>query len=168
MDLCATHLPVLHLLGSKCSIRRVLELGCGLYSTLTFLDRTMFREVTRVVSIEHDLSWMKSISEKAGDDRLELRYVKNDELISHLSAVTMKDFDLIFIDNATETAKRVDTIRHIASIPVGSTIIVIHDYEVSEYQEASRGFQYRLVFSDLSPATAIFWNCEPETRGTFA
>ena len=39
----ATHIPVLVGLGSIRRIERVLEFGCGHYSTKTFLRRSVFR-----------------------------------------------------------------------------------------------------------------------------
>src|SRR5439155_25567212 len=43
----ATHLPILVGLSQSLKVKRVLELGSGMYSTLTFLDSNLFPELTK-------------------------------------------------------------------------------------------------------------------------
>lgn len=44
--------PVLRAIGSKMPISRVIEFGCGLFSTLTLLNKKYFPDIVTVYSYE--------------------------------------------------------------------------------------------------------------------
>src|SRR5687768_6424216 len=95
MDIYATHLPTLRLLGSALKIKAVLELGAGLYSTPTFLDRTAFPHLERLVSHEPLDEWRDAVGAQVGGDaRLLLTAMPINEVIPQRGT----GYDLIFID----------------------------------------------------------------------
>jgi hypothetical protein len=136
---------------------RVVEFGCGLYSTSTFLNRNIFPNLTELLSFENDLRWLESIAALASKDpRL---HVISVEGAIHAAArgVPLTGFDLLFVDDSTCTEDRCKTIG-IVSASVGSgTAMLIHDFEVRDYRRAlPRGIQV-FVFDALMPLTAACW-----------
>jgi hypothetical protein len=57
----ATHIPILIGIARILPIRHVLELGCGTYSTLTFLNRTALPDLIGLDSLETDLAWAERL-----------------------------------------------------------------------------------------------------------
>lgn len=156
MNPYATHLPVLRALGKRLRIGSVLEFGCGLYSTLEFLNRQSFPYLFVVDSVEEDVSWRGRILQEVRDSRL-IFLTGAQQMARRIDA-----YDLIFIDNGRAAVERVPVIRMMAEAqPRG--VVVIHDYEAPAYQEAARGFEHRLVYDALTPHTAVLWNgCRPD------
>jgi len=151
----ATHIPILIGLSRLRKIRRVLEFGCGNYSTLTFLNRTAFPHLERLQSIENDDSWAATIQEKAKDDRWTLQLV-NGEIAD--SVPNLESFDLILIDDSKTSVQRAKTIGAVARKQPQRPWIVIHDFEVEEYREAATGFKYRHRFRAYNPETGVVGN----------
>src|SRR4051794_36469667 len=88
----ATHLPVLIALGGYLPIRRVLELGSGLYSTPAFLDRGAFPYLELLLSIEHDREWGGRVADHVcHDDRFNLTIVSL-PVSDALDAVNLDEF----------------------------------------------------------------------------
>src|SRR5437868_6150649 len=72
----ATHIPVLVGLAQLLRVERVLELGCGQYSTLTFLQPAVFSNLVKLQSIENDSAWVdKVIPLTNRDSRMNLTLV---------------------------------------------------------------------------------------------
>ena len=154
----STHLPILIGLARTREIRRVLEFGCGHYSTLTFLNRSAFPQLERLESIENDISWAEAIREAArSDDRWMLKIVDN-HIRDSVADLDLEQFDLILIDDSKTSEQRAATIRAVAHQRPQHPWIVIHDYEVDEYRAAATAFKYRYAFKSYNPQTGIVSN----------
>jgi len=156
----ATHLPVLRALGRALNARCVLEFGAGLYSTPEFLTLSRFPALEMLVSIERDEGWRDRIVELVGSDP---RVVMPRPFpIYHESLAA---YDLILIDDGQDPEDRVETIEAVVeACPPG--VVVIHDFETRQYQQAADGFEHCVVFDQHTPWTAVCWNGErPELEG---
>lgn len=154
----ATHVPILIGLARLREIRSVLEFGCGYYSTLTFLNRLAFPRLERLQSVENDESWAQTLSEVAkNDDRWVLNLVDG-EIAESISALDLEAFDLILIDDSKNSAQRAATIRAVATRRPQRPWIVIHDFEVEEYQHAARDFAHRHIFKAYNPYSGLVCN----------
>ena len=160
----ATHVPILIGLARAREIRRVLEFGCGHYSTLTFLNRTAFPQLAQLHSIENDALWCEAINGRAsGDERWTLQLV-NGEIANSVSKLNLESFDLILIDDSKTSALRAATIRAVANNQPQHPWIVIHDFEVDEYQQAASAFRHRHRFKAYNPETGLLTNRSVDTR----
>ncbi len=153
----ATHVPILIGLATVREIKTVLEFGCGHYSTLTFLNRSAFPHLETLQSIENDASWAETIQDVARDQRWRLKLVDG-EIAESVSLLDLEAFDLILIDDSKTSEQRKATLRAIASRWPQRAWIVIHDYEVDDYQKASRGFKHRYTFRACNPQTGLVGN----------
>jgi len=106
----ATHLPVLIGLGSRRRIKSVLELGCGHYSTRTFLNRKTFADLTVLDSYETDDSWATALKDVTNDARANIHVVPA-PMADVIQSVDLRAYDLIFVDDSTSEQDRVATIR---------------------------------------------------------
>lgn len=160
----ATHVPVLVGLARLLDVERVIEYGCGEYSTLTFLNRAAFPRLVKLLSLENDAEWFARIAGRVGDDpRAEMVSVGG-SMSAAASGVEIGGYDLAFLDDSTTVAERAATIREVTGRPADSTVVVIHDYEMAEYQQAVRGFTNRYRFDCLNPNTGVLWNDAPVTE----
>ena len=153
----ATHIPILLGLGRVREIRHVLELGCGHYSTHTFLNRSAFPDLERLYSLENDDSWAQTIQAATKDDRWILQVV-NGEISDSVADMDLEAFDLILIDDSKTSAQRAATIRAIAAKQPQRPWIVIHDFEVDEYRDAASEFKHRHRFRAYNPETGVVGN----------
>jgi hypothetical protein len=151
-----THLPVLVALGDHLQVKRVLELGCGKYSTLTFLDRDCFPYLEKLDSVENDPAWGGAVRDSAqGDDRLCMRVVAA-PVASVLAGLDLDSYDLVFVDDSLTTADRSRTIAGLTNVK--RPVVVIHDYDIPAYRFAASRFLNRFRFTALNPNTGIVWN----------
>jgi hypothetical protein len=152
----ATHLPVLIGLARIRNVRRVLEFGCGQYSTLAFLNRTAFPDLEVLHSYENNAAWHAKIKRVAGGDpRFHLTYV---ERLMHkaVQSQIVRDYDLVFIDDSFNSRQRSATIRAVAA--ARPPLAVVHDFETLAYRRALNGFPHIYRFDALLPNTGIAWN----------
>ena len=160
----ATHIPILIGLGRIREIKRVLEFGCGHYSTLTFLNRCAFAHLEKLESIENDVSWAATIRKTViGDARWSLKFVSS-EIADCVFDLDLEQFDLILIDDSKTSTQRAATIRAVAHRRPQHPWIVIHDYEVDEYRAAANGFRHRHAFRAFNPQTGLVANDATEAR----
>ncbi|HKG48379.1 MAG TPA: class I SAM-dependent methyltransferase [Pyrinomonadaceae bacterium] len=139
-------------------------MGCGHYSTLTFLNRSAFPHLERLHSLENDDSWAAAIQAAAKhDDRWTLRLVDG-EISESISDLDLEAFDLILIDDSKTSAQRAATIRAIAGKQPQRPWIVIHDFEVEEYRHAAASFNHRHRFRAYNPETGVAANCVGEWK----
>lgn len=150
----ATHVPILIGLARSHRIRAVLEFGCGYYSTLTFLNRSAFPHLERLQSVENDATWAETIQQSVKDDRWVLNLLSG-EIADSVTDLDLDAFDLILIDDSESSAQRVSTIRAIAKRQPQRPLIVVHDFEVKDYQNAASGLGKRYVFKAYNPHTAL-------------
>ena len=156
----ATHIPVLVGLSRLLNVERVLELGCGEYSTRTFLDRSVFPHVKELHSIEDDPAWAAKVMTMIGaDDRLKITRARGPAK-DVLDGLVFRHYDVIFIDDSQTSEGRSKSIRAIAGRCDDRNVVVIHDFEVAEYRSAARALRHRwhrFTFSGLNPYTGTAW-----------
>ena len=152
-DPWATHVPTLTRLGG--TVRSVLELGCGRWSTPLFLDRATYPRLERLVSVENDRAWAMQMPE---DSRLTL--VIAPSTLEWITREGWAEFDLIFIDNGPRIEDRIDVIGYVARHSM-NTRVVLHDYEDMRCSNAAREFEHIEVDDALTPWTAVAWNGWP-------
>jgi hypothetical protein len=153
----ATHVPILIGLARMREIKRVLEFGCGYYSTLTFLNRAAFPHLELLHSIENDASWAETMQVSVDDARCVLKLV-NGEIADSVRDLDLETFDLILIDDSKTSTQRASTIRATAAKQPQRPWIVIHDFEVEEYRKAASGFKQRHTFKAYNPYTGLVGN----------
>jgi hypothetical protein len=159
----STHVPLLIGLARIRKIKTVLEFGCGYYSTLTFLNTAAFPDLERLQSVENDASWAETLHDVAkDDDRWSLNLIDS-EIADSVPNLDLEVFDLILIDDSKTSAQRASTIRAIAEKQPQRPWIVIHDYEVEEYQQAARSFGQRYSFKSYNPQTGLVCNTATST-----
>jgi predicted O-methyltransferase YrrM len=154
----ATHMPVLVALGRLFKIERVLELGCGQFSTLTFLQPKVFPDLKRLHSFDNDSLWVEKIASLVKDDsRAQVAFVE-EPLASFVNSLGFESYDLVFIDNSMIYEERAKTIKSVVAKYSPSNLLVVHDFETESYQQAMRRVPYQFKFEALTPNTGIGWN----------
>ncbi len=153
----ATHLPILIGIGGLFLARRVLELGCGEHSTLTFLDRSIFPHLTALHSWENNMEWLERVERLAGGDpRLWLAYTDGQMSVA-CAGIDSTGYDLIFIDDSARPVDRAATIREVACRSSPFSLVVIHDYENPLYKAAAKPLPARYSFTAFNPQTGVLW-----------
>lgn len=155
----ATHVPILVGLARVREIRNVLEFGSGHYSTLTFLNRSVYPHLERLHSIENDATWAREMQNSVNDRRWNLKLIDGD-IASSVRDLDLEKFDLILIDDSKEAPERVATIRAIANKQPQHPLIAIHDFEVNDYRIAANTFARRHIFKAYNPQTGLLSNKE--------
>lgn len=151
-----THMPVLTAIPRLTRVERVLELGCGDFSTMTFLNRSIFPDLQALHSWEDDREWMERVRSAAGDDpRIQMEFIEDWD--ASLRARDMADYDLIFVDNGRQFHERASTIRTVMKLAVPRNIVVIHDFEFTTYRVAAQTSPHRYAFSVFFPHTGVAW-----------
>lgn len=156
-DFC-THLPILIGVASIATVRSVLELGAGTYSTKLFLDRKIFPQLERIESIENNREWADRVRLELGEDpRLGLSEISG-AVSQVLDRYRPNDFDLVFVDDSVTIEGRCETVRALAGWLSGNALAVVHDYEQPAYQIAGASIPYCVVFTAFHPSTALLWS----------
>ena len=154
----ATHIPILIALAQHFRIEHVLELGCGNFSTPTFLNSRVFRNVKRLDSFDNDESWIEKVLVTVGKDPRYRPHFIDGPVSSTLFETSLERFDLVFVDDSTSAEERSQTIKRLSARNPSGVLIVIHDYEVKEYRVASADFEHRHTFKAFTPQTGVVWN----------
>ena len=153
-----THIPILMAAGRWWRIRRVLELGCGEFSTKLFLDMRCFPDLQQLDSYENDPAWAERIREQFGaNPRLRLHLVEG-LVAKAVEGVDIESFDLILIDDSSSGRERCDTIGAVAAAKPQRAIVIIHDFEFLPYRQAAGLFRHRYRFTGMNPNIGIAWN----------
>lgn len=156
----ATHIPALLALARAIKVERVLELGCGEYSTLTFLNPVAFPSLVSLESLETDQAWLDKISAASGNDlRVRTRLVRG-AMRSVIEQTDLDDYDLILVDDSTSGEERAATICAITARQPKRAVVAIHDFEIQAYREAAGAFQHQFIFKAFNPQTGVVWNGE--------
>ena len=154
----ATHVPVLIGLAAMRRIERVLEFGCGHYSTKMFLKRSVFPDLKVLHSVENDAHWAETIREAVRDDARSGVTVVDGAMADAVRKFDLEPFDLILVDDSTSAEERAATIRALCDRNPSNPWLVIHDYEVEEYQRASSSLKQRFIFKAYNPHTGLLAN----------
>ena len=158
----ATHIPVLLGLARVMRVESVLELGCGHYSTLTFLNRVGFPSLVALKSLETDQVWLEKISATVSNDPRVRTELVHGAMRSIIEEIDLEDYDLIFVDDSTSGDERAATIRSLAARKPKRAVVAIHDFEIQAYRDAVSPFQHQLTFKAFNPQTGIVWNEEKD------
>ena len=160
----ATHVPVLIGVAGLRKIERVLELGCGDYSTKTFLNRAAFPHLKELHSVENDAAWAETIRDAFKHDTRCVVNVVSGAMCDAVSTLDLEAFDLIFVDDSTSAEQRTATITALSAVHPQDPWTVIHDYEVPDYQRAAAGFSHRFIFNAYNPQTGLVFNLRNERQ----
>jgi hypothetical protein len=153
----ATHVPALVGISAIIEPARVVEFGCGLYSTSTFLNRNIFPKLIELLSFENDLRWAESIAPLASKDpRLHILSVEGAMHVAARGAPLAK-YDLLFVDDSTCVEDRCKTIEAVGDSVGSGTAMLIHDFEVHDYRRALPHGIRVFVFDAFMPLTAVCW-----------
>jgi len=153
IDAVSTHIPVLDLIKRLSNIRRILEFGCGVYSTNKLLE---FPRLELLTSYEDSQGWFDKIS-KVSNKKLKLIF--ESDLLRVAREICLDEFDLIFIDSCDSQKKRADIIDQV-SRRKPKAIVIIHDFddELERFPESIKEFDNMAVYRRQWPATGIMWN----------
>jgi len=162
--LYGSHMGALGDIGAAFDIRTVTEYGCGNFSTLTFLDRTIFPHVERVISYEHEEEWFEHFSEKCKDDsRLRMQLCHAERMPSVTWGAEAPD--LIMIDNGPdeeyETAYEIRA-RLFQLASSSQAIVVLHDIDFHKTIGEAFGqvdYEHKMIYRpDSGPCTGVASN----------
>lgn len=154
----ATHVPVLIGLAAIRPIERVLEFGCGHYSTKTFLNRSVFKALKNLQSVENDAGWAETMREAVKDDVRSVVTLVSGAMSDAVRTFDLETFDLILVDDSTSAEQRAATIRALSRLQPINPWLVIHDYEIEQYRHASSAFKQRFIFKAYNPQTGVVSN----------
>jgi hypothetical protein len=160
----ATHIPVLVGVAAACLPERLIEFGSGNFSTLAFLDETVFPSLLRIESYENDSYWMQQMERKlAGNPRVAYRYFEG-RMRGAVSGASLAEADLIFVDDSLTGWERAHTVREVARTCHERPITIVHDYELPGIRMACRKFEHRVAFTPFTPQSCAVWNGNPHRK----
>lgn len=163
----ATHLPILVGLARSVTVRSVLELGCGHYSTLTFLNRDVFPDLQSLDSYETDPVWAATIKASIDTDSRSTLNLVDGLIADSLAQTDLEAYDLILVDDSENADERTKTIRTLVDRRPRRPIVVLHDFEVPAYANVAKSFRYGYSFRVFNPETGVVWESAPRNRKTF-
>ena len=160
----ATHIPVLVGVAAACLPERLVEFGSGEFSTLAFLDETVFPSLLHIESYENNLCWMEKLEAKlAGNPRVAFRFFEG-RMRDAVSDANLAAADLIFIDDSPSGWERAHTVMEVARTCRERPITIVHDYELPGIRVACRKFEHRFAFTPFTPQSCAVWNGNPHRR----
>lgn len=147
-----SHIPVLKAIGEVKNIKSVIELGTGLFSLKTLLDKNIFRHIEKIYSYETSDFWIEYMKSQFSDNRWEIHIIKSiDEMAKDMRKVA--PVDMVFVDGIYD--HRLYVLNHLKDL---SDLFVLHDCELDCFRDImENGFKYKFVYE--SPEyrhTAIF------------
>ena len=153
----ATHVPYLVGVVAITGPRRVLELGSGIFSTLTLMDSTVCPSIESLDSFEDDLEWFQSMGERLGGDRRANLQLVQTPLASAVESMDLDRYDLILVDNSRTCEERTRTLRSVFSRWKCLNVVMVHDFEIADYRRAASCPLKRITFKAYSPCTGVLW-----------
>ncbi len=151
-DPYASHLPALSVVLGRLghSIRSVLEVGCGFYSTPLFRSFCAAKEMGEHVILESDGQWRKRVSSLFD---VEVRLFDGDALPDD---VQQRHWDLAFIDCAVESSRG----QHALNLHGQADVIVLHDsnhdWDIAyEYSAIIPLWSHAYHFTETYPHTLV-------------
>ncbi len=160
-----SHVPALKAVGALLNSRavKVIEYGCGEYSTPVFCNRDDYPHCTSVVSYESNLQWMGKIQDEIPDDRLKMYLTPTARMADSIHP----DADVVFIDcdyalDAKGDARWKPRRQLIeAYAKTERPVVLVHDSNFKGIAPAveGAGYKYRAVYKPkYGPDTAILSN----------
>jgi len=160
----ATHIPVLIGVAAACLPQKVVEFGSGDFSTLTFLNQTVFPSVLRVDSYENNRDWIRRMQVKlSGNPRAACHFFEG-RMRDAISCDNLAAADLIFIDDSPSGWERAHTVKEVARICSERSITIVHDYDLPAIRIACRKFEHRVAFTSFTPQSCAVWNGNPDRK----
>jgi hypothetical protein len=158
LDRVGSHIPVLDLIKRLSRVRRILELGSGVYSTPKLLE---FPEIELLISYEDSKPWFDKVA-KIKHDKFKL--ILEGNLSGLAKWIDLEEFDLIFIDCCEFKEQRIEVVREISKRRPDA-IVVIHDFddEQVKWPDSIVEFDNVIVYDKLWPTTGILWNQTDES-----
>jgi len=155
-----SHVPVLAVLAMYLRPRRVLELGCGLYSTPMFLDSACWPSLEHLTSIETDDQWFQRVVSVVGrDPRWRPHIVESGGSVAQWLRSGRNDlnvgrYDLIFVDDSANDVERRRTLSALFSAHPRCPIVV-HDVEKARLRSCVWARGPYIIFDAFSPQTGL-------------
>ena len=136
------HIPILRAIEKIKTIKRVVEFGCGEYSTKTFLDRKHFPALKLLASYETDITWYSKIGSKFEDQRFVLHFIPDS--LSALPRLPDNSFDLMFVDGLHEHRQYI--VENLSNV---APLCVLHDSDC--YPISPDIYKYRWTYTPPYP-----------------
>ncbi|MFA5153832.1 MAG: hypothetical protein WC554_14875 [Clostridia bacterium] len=159
-----SHIPVLKSIAEIKNIKSVIELGTGLFSLKTLLDKNIFRQLEKIHSYETSDFWIEYMESQFNDSRWNIYMIKNtDEMAKSMRSIA--PVDMVFVDGTYE--HRLYVLNYLKDL---SDLFVLHDCELDYFKSImENGFKYKFVykapeyrytaiFSDVIDVSKIKWN----------
>jgi hypothetical protein len=135
-----SHIPVLRVVSKFLNVKSIIELGSGIYSLRTFLDKKYFPLLERIYSYETDKTWMNYIKSTFNDCRLKITLINQ---CSDVNRIHMpKKADIVFLDGTSDQRNAVIEKRKNLS-----DVFILHDCDIPLHKEKLREFRYQFVYS---------------------
>jgi len=127
-----THVPILRAISHNFCIRTVVEFGCGLFSSKTFLNRKYFPYLKNLYSYEVNQKWIDKIRVVVdNDDRwAPILISKNEE---DLNNHKYPEADCVFIDG--EDGHRLYILENFYDM---ANLMIIHDSKTKTYNRMTK------------------------------
>lgn len=158
-----SHIPVIVLMSLLFPVRKVLECGSGLISTLVFCDTKIYSEIEQFDSLENgSLNYANNVCASMGSHKsgykLHYSFVKMTKFVNNFD---INLYDLVLLDDSDSLEDRAATIYNVTK-KANRPIILIHDFEQKLYQQAVQSEFRKFVFDTVEPFTAVLWKKESE------
>jgi hypothetical protein len=151
-----SHIPCLHSIAKAFEIKTVVEYGCGVWSTGTFLTKDVFTDLQELTSYESDYGWLnKIIAERSDDPRVSFTLCPLAKMTEHLHS----DVDLVFIDAGADDEDPIPNAPRVLDTRValieayaklkGDFILVVHDCNFFQLAPAveKAEFKYKALYT---------------------
>lgn len=156
-----SHVPALIVCAAVIRPRRVLELGCGLYSTPLFLDSNYWPSLQHITSVETDGQWFQRVVSLLGHDPRWKPQLVNTTVAQWLrsdqGSHDIGKYDLIFVDDSASVPQRSATLSALFSINPGCPVVV-HDAEQWLFRRQVWAHRPYVIFDGFTPQTGVC-NC---------
>ena len=161
-----SHVPVLVALATKCPlgpIRRVLELGAGVYSRDAFMINPLLEKYD---ILENGEPWyhqaiLDAMTASPLTRSCATVYYRQMPMVDYVQQFDLEHYDLVFVDDSVTVADRMATIDYVTRT-AKRPVVVVHDVEVGAYQQSiHRQGRQMVIFDHAEPCTAVLWSGQP-------
>jgi len=136
-----SHIPVLKSIAKKMNIKNVIEVGTGLFSLKTFLDRSCFPDLEKLYSYESSNLWIEYMNSIFKDKRWRIKLIEDNYDLSK-DMMSNSKVDLVFVDALYE--HRLYVLNNFKDL---YDIFVLHDCELDQFSDIIKnGFKYKFVY----------------------
>jgi hypothetical protein len=123
-----------------------------------------FPDLAHLESFETDPCWLDEVAGLAKCDSRLVLSAPPDDIARYLRVERSKKADLVLIDDATTPEQRVQTIKAVFAAGPPTGVVVVHDFEVTLYQEAVPPHLNTFIFKAFLPWTGVVWAGHRLTR----